>query len=73
MKDKNGQDRRRKSRGDDFEIGEIRVFYNSGPDAEDRLRRLFALIVRYATADRQATPAENSPTDSRPADDATEA
>ena len=63
MKDRNGQNRRAKPRSDASEIGVVRVFSNPGPDAEDRLRRLFALLVRYATQDGQATPEEESPSE----------
>ena len=31
------------------QIGVIRVSSNPGPDAEDRLRRVFAILVKYAT------------------------
>ena len=54
MKDNNGQNRRAKPRSDASEIGRVRVFSNPGPDAEDRLRRLMSLMIRYATQDEQA-------------------
>ena len=60
MKDRNGQNRRAKPRSDASEIGRVRVFSNPGPDAEDRLRRLFALLVRYATQDGQDAPDKDS-------------
>lgn len=34
---------------DASDIGVVRVYSNPGPDAEDRLRRLITLMVRYAT------------------------
>ena len=70
MKDRNGQNRRVKPRSDASEIGVIRVFSKPGPDAEDRLRRLFTLLARYATQEGQAekqdgncTPDEQGPDD----------
>ncbi len=42
--------------GDATEIGVVRVFSNPGPDAEERLRRLLSLMVRYATKDATSTP-----------------
>ena len=51
MRDRIGQNRRGKPRNDASDIGVIRVFSNPGPDAEDRLRRLMSLMVRYATQD----------------------
>ena len=59
MKDttgKNEQNRRRKPRGDAFEIGEIRVFSRPGPDARDRLRRIITLMIKHAARDRQSEP-----------------
>ena len=60
-KDKKGQNRKRRDPGDAPEIGVVRVFSNSGPDAEDRLRRLLSLMVRYATRDGQAETGEDAP------------
>ena len=56
MENRNGQKRQGKPKRDPSEIGVVRVFSNPGPDAEDRLRRLFTLLVRYATQDGQDTP-----------------
>ena len=52
MKDKSGQNRRRRSEGNASELGVVRVYSNPGSDAEDRLRRLFTLLVKYATKDK---------------------
>ena len=71
-KDKKGQNRKRRDAGDAPEIGVVRVFSNPGPDAEDRLRRLLSLMVRYATRDGQAPPEQDSPTDAQPTDDPAE-
>ena len=65
MKDMNGQNRREKPRRDASEIGEVRVFSSPGPDAEDRLRRIFSLMVRYATRAGPAAPERDSHTDER--------
>ena len=66
MKDKKRQNRRGKPRGDASEIGVVRVFSKPGPDAEDRLRRLTSLLIKYATRDRQAAPSEDAPADAPP-------
>ena len=60
-------------RSDASEIGVIRVFSRPGPDARDRLRRLLALLVKYATEDGYFTPGGDAPADDRPADDTNEA
>ena len=33
----------------------VRVFSNPGPDAEERLRRLMTLMIKYATRDGVAS------------------
>ena len=72
MRDKKGQNKKRRPAGDTPEIGVVRVFSNPGPDAEDRLRRLLSLMVRYATRDEQAPPEQDSPTDAQPNDEPAE-
>ena len=72
MKDDRKKKRKKPAR-DPQEIGVIRVFSKPGPDAEDRLRRLVSLMIKYATSDGQDTPERESQTDDRPADDPTEA
>ena len=41
MEGTNSQNRRRRPLGDGPELGVARVFSNTGPNDEDRLRRLF--------------------------------
>ena len=33
-------------------LGVVSIDFNPGPDAQDRLRRLFTLLVEYATRDK---------------------
>ena len=61
MEDRNGQNRRAKSRSDTSEIGVVRVFSKPGPDAEDRLRRLMSLMIRYATQDASEEDSTSDP------------
>ena len=68
MKDRSRQNGRGTPKEDFSEFGEVRVISRPAPDAEDRLRRLFTLLVRYATQERQAekqdgncTPDEQGP------------
>ncbi len=59
MKETNGQkqpERRPKPARGAAEIGTVRVFFKPGPDAEDRLRRVFTILVKHAIRDRQAAP-----------------
>ena len=61
MEDTKTRNGRKRPERDPSEIGVIRVFSNPGPDAEDRLRRLFSLLVKYATKDGKAAPENDSP------------
>ena len=45
--------RAKKSGGDAPHVGVVRVFSKPGPDAEDRLRRLMSLMIKYATQDER--------------------
>ena len=71
-KDRKEQNRKRRTAGDTPEVGVVRVFSNPGPDAEERLRRLLSLMVRYATRDGQAGTERDSPTDAQNSDDPAE-
>ena len=41
----------------------IGIAFKPGPDAEDRLRRLFTILLEHAVRDRQAVPEEDAPTE----------
>ena len=41
----------------------VEVNYSPGPDAQDRLRRLVALLAKYAVRDRQLPPRADSSQD----------
>ena len=73
MEDTKTGNGRGRPEGDASELGEVRVFSKPGPDAEDRLRRLFSLLVKYATQDGQATSEKDSASDDQPAEDHLEA
>ena len=69
MEDDKRRKRSKRPAGDTSEIGVIRVFSNPGPDAEDRVRRLVSLMIRYATQDERETPEKESPADESQADE----
>ena len=56
MEDTKTRNGRKRPERDPSEIGVVRVFSNPGPDAEERLRRLVTLMIKYATGNRQAEP-----------------
>ena len=45
------------------------IDFNPGPDAQDRLRRLFTLLVKYATKDKLSPSDTDSPSKDDPAED----
>ena len=63
MKSKSRQNGRQAPEEDFSEFGEVRVISRPAPDAEDRLRRLFTLLLEHAAAERQAAPVGTTPDD----------
>ena len=62
MEDSNRQKRPKNSGRTGPELRVTRVDFNPGPDAEDRLRRLFTILVKQAVRDDQRPPqADSSP------------
>ena len=72
MEAKSGQKRPKSPRRAGPEPRVVRVDCNPGPDAEDRLRRLFTLLVTYAARDQLPVPEQDTPADASPAEDHTE-
>ena len=68
MEDTKTQQERRRPEGDASEFGVVRVFSKPAPDAEDRLRRLFTILLRPPAGDGQAASGQDSPTDDRHVD-----
>ena len=64
---------RRRPEGDASEFGVVRVFSKPAPDAEDRLRRLFTILLKPPAGDRQAESGQDSPADDRHVDNHLEA
>ena len=56
MEDTKTRNGRKRPERDPSEISVVRVFSNPGPDAEERLRRLVTLMIKYATGNGQAEP-----------------
>ena len=63
MEDKKNQKTPKGSRRAGRELRVARVDFNPGPDAEDRLRRLFTILVNLAIRDNQRPPRTDSPPD----------
>ena len=61
MGDTSKPNKPRKSSRDGAELRVVRIRSKPTPDAQDRLRRLFTLLVRYATAEGTTTPDMHSP------------
>ena len=52
MEDTKSQDKPKGSSRGGPELGVVSIHFNPGPDAQDRLRRLFTLMVKLATQDK---------------------
>ena len=73
MNDKSGKNARRTPEEDFSEFGEVRVISRPAPDAEDRLRRLFTLLLRPSADGGHTESQKDSPPDDRRVDDHLEA
>ena len=63
MNDKSKQNGQRTPEEECSEFGEVRVISRPAPDAEDRLRRLFTLLLRPSAGAGQAESEMDSPSD----------
>ena len=64
MEETKNQHKPKGTRKDPGELRVVSIDFNPGPDAHDRLRRLFTLLVEYATRDKVPTSeADLSPGD----------
>ena len=64
MKEKSRQSGRRMPESDASEFGVLRVISRPAPDAEDRLRRIFTILLEHAARERQVAPDDSdAPTD----------
>ena len=65
MNDKSRQNGQRTREEDFSEFGEVRVISRPAPDAEDRLRRLFTILLGSSAGDGQTESEKDSPRDDR--------
>ena len=73
MNDKSRRNGQRTPEEEFSEFGVVRVISRPAPDAEDRLRRLFTLLLRPPAGDGQAESAKDAPPDDRHTNDHLEA
>ena len=59
MEDRQKYRRKGRSTENTPEMRVVGIDFNPGPDAEDRLRRLFTILLEHAVRERQAAPAED--------------
>ena len=52
MEETKSQHKPKGARKDPVDLRVVSIDFNPGPDAQDRLRRLFTLLVKYATEDK---------------------
>ena len=65
MNDKTRQNGQRTPKEDFLEFGEVRVICRPAPDAEDRLRRLFTLLLKPSAGEEQGASEKGSHPDDR--------
>ena len=65
MEETKTENGRGRPEGDASEFGVVRVISRPAPDAEDRLRRLFTLLLKPPASDGEAASEEQSPLDDR--------
>ena len=63
MEDTTGKNRRRKPSRDEPELRFVGIDVKPAPDAQDRLRRIFTILLEHAASERRAAPAKDSPPD----------
>ena len=63
MEETKNQHKPKGARKDPGGLRVVSIDFNPGPDAQDRLRRLFTLLVKYAVRDRQLPPRADSSSD----------
>ena len=73
MEDTKRQNGQQTPEEDFSEFGEVRVISRPAPDAEDRLRRLFTLLLGSSAGKQQAESEKDSPLDERHSDEHVEA
>lgn len=60
LKEAKSQTRQKTSGRDSPELRVVGISFNPGPDAQDRLRRLFTLILEHAAEKRQVSPPDDN-------------
>ena len=65
MKDTKGQNSKRRPAGGSSEMRIVGIDWNPAPDAEERLRRLFTILVKLAGDDLPLPGIHPSPDDGR--------
>ena len=63
MNDKSGQNGQQVPEEDLPEFGEVRVISRPAPDAEDRLRRLFTILLKPSASVGQTASVKDAPPD----------
>ena len=71
LNDSKSKARPKNSGKDSLELRVVGIHFNPAPDAQDRLRRIFTILLEHAAGERQAAP-EDASADATPDDDAEE-
>ena len=71
LNDSKSKARPKNSGKDSLELRVVGIHFNPAPDAQDRLRRIFTILLEHAAGERQAAP-EDASAYATPDDDAEE-
>ena len=71
LNDSKSKTRPKNSGKDSPELRVVGIHFNPAPDAQDRLHRIFTILLEHAAGERQAAP-EDASADAPPNDDAEE-
>ena len=56
MRDEKKTNKARKPRRVDQDLKVVGIYFNPGPDAQDRLRRIFTLLLKHANRRSNSSP-----------------
>ena len=59
LNDSKSKARPKNSGKDSLELRVVGTHFNPAPDAQDRLRRIFTILLEHAARERQAAPHDN--------------
>ena len=72
MRNNEKKNRRKRPGGDSLEMRVVGIDFKPAPDAEERLRRLFTILVSHFAGEGAGEPEQDFPSAGSPSDDDSE-